>query len=58
MRDRGTDGKESSDPLWYESLSDDQSWVSLWSEYIRCACGGIRLTGKKPSDRRGSGKPV
>ena len=24
MSDRGTDGTESSDLLWYESLSDDQ----------------------------------
>ena len=30
MSDRGPDGTESSDLLWYESLSDDQSWVSLW----------------------------
>ena len=28
--------------LWYESLLDDQSWFSLWSAYVRCACGGIR----------------
>ena len=41
MSDRGPDGAESSNLLWYESLSDDQSWVSLWSGYVRCGCGGI-----------------
>ena len=44
MSDRGTDGTESTDLLWYESLSDDQSWVSLWSGYVRCGCGGICST--------------
>ena len=28
--------------MWYESLPSDRSWSSLWSEYIRCECGGIR----------------
>ena len=28
--------------MWYETLSDDESWFSLWSGYIRCVCGGIR----------------
>ena len=41
MSGRGTGGTESSDLLWYESLSDDQSWGSLWSRYVRCRCGGI-----------------
>ena len=44
VSDRGTDGTESTDLLWYESLSDDQSWVSLWSGYVRCGCGGICST--------------
>ena len=44
MSDRETDGTEINDLLWYESLSDDQSWVSLWSVYMRCVCGGIRST--------------
>ena len=44
MSDRGPDGTESSDLLWYESLSDDQSWVSLWTGYVRCGCGGICST--------------
>ena len=39
---KGTDGSKNSDLLWYESLSDDRSWVSLWSGYVRCVCGGIR----------------
>ncbi len=45
VRHRGTDSTKSGNLLWYELLSDDQSWVSLWREYIRCACGGIRSTG-------------
>ena len=44
MSDRGPDGDESSNLLWYELLSDDQSWVSLWSGYVRCGCGGICST--------------
>ena len=44
MCDRVTDGTVSSDLLWFESLSDDQSWTSLWSGYFRCVCGGIRST--------------
>ncbi len=44
MSDRGIDGTESGDLLWYESLSDEQSWFSLWSAYVRCVCGGIRST--------------
>ena len=37
-------GTEGSDLLWYESLSDDESWFSLWSGYIRCVCRGICST--------------
>ena len=44
MSDRETDGTEINNLLWYESLSDDQSWFSLWSAYVRCVCGGIRST--------------
>ncbi len=44
MCDKGTDGTVSSDLSWFESLPDDRSWDSLWSGYIRCACGGIRTT--------------
>ena len=44
MSDTETDGTEINDLLWYESLSDDQSWGSLWSRYFRCVCGGIRST--------------
>ena len=41
--------KQSGSRLWYESLPDDQSWFSLWSAYVRCACGGIRpLLGQCP----------
>ena len=37
-------------PMWFESLPNDRSWVSLWSGYVRCACGGIRTTkGQCPS---------
>ena len=43
-RDKGAGGKQSGGPLWYQSLPDDQSWFSLWSAYVRCACGGIRGT--------------
>lgn len=28
--------------MWYNSLSENQSWSSLWSNYIRCDCGGIK----------------
>ena len=34
MSDRGTDGTESSDLLWYESLSDDQV-VGFSVEWVR-----------------------
>ena len=44
VSDRGIDGMESSDLMWYESLSDNQSWVFLWSGYVRCDCGGIVST--------------
>lgn len=44
MSDRETDGTEISDRCWYESLSDDQPWASLWYGYIRYGCGGIRST--------------
>ena len=37
-------------PLWFEALPNDRSWASLWSGYVRCACGGIRTTeGQCPS---------
>ena len=42
MTSRSTGGTESSQLLWYEALSADESWFSLWSGYIRCVCGGIR----------------
>ena len=36
--------------MWYESLPRDRSWSSLWSDYIRCECGGIRkFEGQCPS---------
>ncbi len=36
--------------MWYKSLDDGRSWASLWSGYIRCACGGIRsLEGECPA---------
>ena len=41
------DGNESTDPLWHESLSNEESWASLWGGYIRCGCGGIRSTETK-----------
>ena len=44
MSNGRTDGTESNDSLWYESLLDNESWSSLWSGYIRCVCGGIRST--------------
>jgi hypothetical protein len=29
--------------MWFDSLSEDKSWASLWNGYIICgACGGIR----------------
>ena len=40
--DGGTGCRRGGDRLWYESLPDDRSWVSLWSRYVRCASGGIR----------------
>ena len=42
VRGKGVDGTQSGSRLWYESLPDDQSWFSLWSAYVRCACSGIR----------------
>ena len=42
MSDRETDGTKIREHLWYESLSDGESWFSLWCKYVRCACGGIR----------------
>ena len=27
---------------WYEDLQSDRSWASLWGNYVRCGCGGIR----------------
>ena len=35
---------------WFDSLSDEQSWTSLWSGYIICGqCRGIRkVTGRCP----------
>ena len=45
-------GTEGSDLLWYESLSDDESWFSLWSGYIRCVCRGIQGSAQNRSPRR------
>ena len=28
--------------MWFDDLSTDSSWTSLWSGYIRCGCSGIR----------------
>lgn len=28
--------------MWFNSLSENQSWSSLWNDYIRCKCGGIK----------------
>ena len=29
--------------MWYDDLSEDESWTSLWSRYVRCPnCSGIR----------------
>jgi len=28
--------------MWFESLPAGKSWAALWSEYVRCACGGIQ----------------
>ena len=47
MSKTAPDGNESTDPLWHESLSDEQSWASLWGGYIGCGCGGIRSTETK-----------
>ena len=41
MSDRGSGGSRGGDRLWYESLSDNRSWGSLWIGYARCVCGGI-----------------
>ena len=31
--------------MWFDNLSPDSSWTSLWSGYIRCGtCAGIRTT--------------
>lgn len=38
------------DKYWFEDLTDEQPWTSLWSNYIICGhCGGIRkVEGKCP----------
>jgi len=28
--------------MWFDSLPTGASWTRLWSEYVSCACGGIR----------------
>lgn len=39
--------------MWFESLENGRSWASLWSNYIRCACGGIRpIEGLCPACRK------
>lgn len=36
--------------MWFESLESGRSWASLWSDCIRCACGGIRpIEGECPA---------
>ena len=43
--------------MWCDELQADQSWSSLWSEYIRCAeCSGIR-TLENPCLARGTNLP-
>jgi hypothetical protein len=31
--------------MWYEALPTGWSWSSLWYDYVRCGCGGIRQMG-------------
>ena len=48
--DTSTPSGSSHVPMWFKPLPDDGSWASLWSGYVRCACGGIRTTkGQCPS---------
>lgn len=28
--------------MWHDDLKEEQSWTSLWSDHILCACSGIR----------------
>lgn len=28
--------------MWYEAIMPNKSWASLWSDYVLCACSGIR----------------
>ena len=44
MSDRGAQAAGNRGWLWYESLPERRSWFSLWSRYVRCACGAIRTT--------------
>ena len=42
MSRKASGGREGSGRLWHELLPDGRTWASLWSDYVRCACGGIR----------------
>lgn len=43
MSDRGVVGSRYGERPWYEALPDGWSWAMLWSGYVRCVCGGIRV---------------
>ena len=44
--------------MWFDDLSPDASWTSLWHGYIRCsACAGIR-TGEDPCPTCGVSLPT
>lgn len=46
----GIQSRSSMNKYWFEDLTSEQSWTSLWNNYIICGeCGGIRkIEGKCP----------